>query len=153
MEVKKEKRVVEVTETTYVAVDGQEFATERDCLQYEAKLELQKRIEDAEQFRIKKLDERMPLSLEEAGENNTFRWYEVRSKEEFDILNKAYKDSIAAPANYPELICVETCGYEAYMDDAYSYNVTGLKKETKNFWETMGYEVTFEKKEDITREN
>lgn len=141
---KVEKQIIEQEIFVYVAEDGKRFKTERECKQYETECVLKKQIEMAEKLRIVKLDEFIPLSNQEFNENNTFVWYEVKNKEDFDALNKAYAYELKEPSLYPEIICVETTGYEAYMDDAYGYNLRDLKQTTEDFWEKFGYKVTFE---------
>ena len=42
-------------------------------------------------------------------------------------------------------MCVETVGYEAYMDDAYSYNMGTCKKITESLWKELGYKINFRK--------
>ena len=79
------------------------------------------------------------------NENNTFRWYKLNNETDFETVNKAYGNSLNVPESYPEIMCVETVGYEAYMDDAYSYNMKTCKKITESFWKELGYEINFRK--------
>ena len=103
-----------------------------------------KKIELAERLRIRELDEKIPLDDEgEVNENNTFRWYEVKDINDFTALNAAYQEQLKAPSVYPETICVETVGQEAYTDDAYNYNMEEIKEKTRDFWNQLGYKVSF----------
>lgn len=147
MNTKTVKKVIEQETMIYVADDGREFTSETECKQYEEKIIFNNKIEAAEKLRITELDEMIPLS-DDGGinENNTFRWYRVENETDFDVLNEAYGNSLCRPSIYPEVICVETIGYEAYMDDAYSYNMTTCKYITESFWNKLGYKVTFEEK-------
>lgn len=154
-EIKKEqiekyvKQLVEEEREIYVADDGKEFKTKRECISYEKNLEKERKIEAAERLRISDLDEFVPLSTDGlVNENNTFRWYKVKNEEEFNILNRAYLNNLQ-PDNYPEIICVETVGIEPYMDDAYDYHTSRMMENTKNFWEKLGYKVAFEKEREI----
>lgn len=155
-EIKKEqvekyvKQLVEVEREVYVTDDGKEFKTERECINYEKNLLKEREIEAAEKLRIPDLDEFLPLDTDGlVNDNNTFRWYKVRSEEEFNILNAAYEEALTKPDNYPEIICVETVGFEPYMDDAYDYHMGRMMKNTKEFWKKLGYKVTFEKKREF----
>lgn len=137
--------VIEKKRIMYVAEDGEEFYDEQSCKRYEEKLSRNKFIEEAEKFRIAELDEQLPLSDDGMmNEDNTYRWYKIKNEAEFDIVNEAYRKSLSAPKNYPEIICVETVGHEPYMDDAYSYNMETCREITKAFWEKLDIIVTFE---------
>ena len=116
-EIKKEqvekyvKQLVEVEREVYVTDDGKEFKTERECINYEKNLLKEREIEAAEKLRIPDLDEFLPLDTDGlVNDNNTFRWYKVRSEEEFNILNAAYEEALTKPDNYPEIICGQNDG-------------------------------------------
>lgn len=154
-EIKKEqvekyvKQLVEEEREIYVADDGKEFTTKKECISYEKNLLKESKIEAAEKLRISDLDEFIPLSTDGlVNGDNTFRWYKVRSEEEFNILDRAYSNNLQ-PDNYPEIICVETVGHIPYMDDAYDYHVGRMMENTEKFWKKLGYKVTFEKEREI----
>ena len=149
MEIKKETKLVEEEITTYIAIDGTKFYTERECKRYEKGLEKEELIKRAEKFRIKDLDYRVPIDDSALpSENNYFVWYKVETPEDFDVIDKAYRNQVVEPETYPEMICVETNGNEEYEGDVYSYNLSGMKASTEYFWKDMGYKVTFEKVEE-----
>lgn len=143
MKILKETKII--TNKVYVAVDGEKFGTERECRAYEQKLALMGKIEEAEKLRIEELDEMLPLDNAEMYENNTFRWYKINSREDFDTLCEACKTNWDYPINYPEIVCVETVGYYAYKDENYIYYLSTLMKAAKEFYEKFGYKLTFEK--------
>lgn len=143
------KQRVEEDLEVYIANDGEEFENETECIFYENNLEKERKINAAEKLRIPNLDELTPLSVNGlVDENNTFRWYKVKNEDEFNILNMAYLNDLQ-PDNYPEIICVETIGYEPYKDQAYDYHMSRMMEDTKDFWEKLGYKVTFEKEREI----
>lgn len=145
MKIKEETKIIEQKIITYVADDGTEFRTESECKDYEVKQFSKYLIEAAEKLRIPELDEYLPLSNDGLmNENNTFRWYKLNNETDFEIVNKAYGNSLNTPESYPEVMCVETVGDEAYMDYAYNYNMETCKKITENFWKELGVKVTFE---------
>lgn len=146
MKVKEETKMVEQTVTLYVAEDGTEFRNKHECIKYEEEKALENWIVKAEELRIAELDDCLPLSNDGLiNDNNIFRWYRLKSKEDFDIVENAYsKGCLSKPSTYPEVICVETCGYEPYKDDAYNYHLTDCKIMTEEFWKAMGYKVVFE---------
>lgn len=146
MEIKIRKKFIEEEIKLYVAEDGTEFETKKACRNYEDMILHPANIKQAEKLRIKYLDEVIPLS--DSGltdENNTFRWYNVENEEDASILNDAYRIKFKPSLVYPEIICIETAGYEPYKDDAYAYHVTNLKGITENFWKKLGYRVVIEK--------
>ena len=146
MKIKEETKLVEQKVFTFVAEDGTEFITEKECKDYEEKQIFKALIEEAEKLRITELDEHLPLSNDGlANEYNTFRWYKLNNETDFETVNKAYGNSLNEPKSYPEIMCVETIGYEAYMDDAYSYNMETCKEITESFWKELGYEINFRK--------
>jgi len=147
MRIEIEKKIIEQENNVYIADDGTEFTTQHDCEKYEKEQEKKAYIELAETLRIAELDEQTPLTCGETYENNTYRWYKVNNQEEFDALNKAYDNQVgtACLISYPQIICVETCGYEPYQDDCYSYFLSDCLKETGQFWKLFGYDVNFTK--------
>ncbi len=146
MKVKEEIKTIEQKIISYIAEDGAEFKTEKECNDYEQKQILKELIEAAERLRITELDEQIPLSNNGLIDiNDTFRWYKLKNKEDFETVNKAYVNNLGEPEKYPEVICVETYGYEVYTDDAYSYDMKTCKEITENFWKKLGYKVTIEK--------
>ena len=148
MRIETEIKMVEQEIVKYIAEDGLIFESECECKKYEEKQILQELIKQAEKLRMKELDDQIPLSDDGLmNENNTFRWYRLENQKDFKTLNKAYGNQLEEPKNYPEIMCVETDGYEAYLDDAYSYDMTTCKTITENFWEKFGYKVTFEREE------
>lgn len=112
-------------------------------MKYEKKQEERKAIEAAEKFRLPELDDKLPLDYD-VNENNSFRWYKLSKKDDFDAVNKAYANGLKEPTHYPEIMCVETVGGEPYEDDAYSYNMSTCRATTEEFWNRLGFKVTFE---------
>ena len=148
MRVKEETKMVEQTVTLYVAEDGTEFKSEHECRKYEEAKALEVFIEKAEVLRIKEFDDYLPLTCNGLTDDcNVFRWYKLESKEDFDIVESAYgyRSCFSKPNSYPEVMCVETVGFEPYEDDSYNYNMEEIKGVTKEFWKMLGYNVEFEK--------
>ena len=135
-----------IKEQVYIAEDGSEFAFYSDCLEYERKNRKDKIEEAAEKLRITELDDLVPLtSSGDVHYENTFCWYRLNSREDFEKVNAAYKDALYEPENYPEIMCVEIVENYEYEDDGYDCSLSRCKKETIDFWKKFGYEVEFKK--------
>ena len=142
MEVRTEKRMVEVFDTTYVANDGTEFKTEGSCLEYERKLAEDEHKAKADKFRLVDLDGTYPLDVDAQyiNDNHAYTWYQVNSEEDLNTLEDVY-GGIGKPCSYPDIVCIETDDY--YTDDCWSYWLSDMKKSTIAFWKAFGYEVEF----------
>jgi len=89
---KKEMREVETT--IYVACDGMEFISREECIKYEREWFNQNLLEKLEKIETcDALDDYMPFDGREHQENNTFRWYRPKNKEEIAILQEIYNPS------------------------------------------------------------
>lgn len=145
MTIREEEKVVKTMISVFVADDGKEFTSKYECEKYEEKQKKNKAVEQAETLRVSSLDDLMPITTDGLpNENNTFRWYLLENEKDFETVNNAYAGTLGKPPAYPEIMCVETCGYEAYMDDAYSYDMAACRTTTEEFWKKLGYKVTFE---------
>lgn len=148
MEIKTEIKTVtkEYIKEKYIADDGTEFDRQYECEDYERKCKLSSVIKSAEELRLKQYDNVLPISKDGlVNENNTFCWYELKNEEDYIALVKACGDNVTKPMQYPEIVCIETCGYKEYMDDAYSYRLSDLKTITEDFWKQFGYKVKIER--------
>lgn len=146
MEIRKYKKIIEQEVTVYVAEDGTEFSSSRDCINYEANLRLEKKIKEVERLRIKELDGVIPFNNDGIMNcENEFRWYDVTNKDDFDAINDIYNNNLTQPVIYPEIICVETYGYDSYGGDAYDYHMTACKKNTEDFWNQVGFKCVIER--------
>lgn len=146
MEIKETVKLIEQKVFTYIANDGTEFLSESECREHEKNLELKTFIEGAEKLRVKELDDVIPISTEAIINDNTFLWYKLNNKQDFEILNKAYNNSLYEPSVYPMFKCVENSYYNPYDSDYYyDYDLCECKNITENFWNKFGYKVIFEK--------
>lgn len=77
--------------TIYIAIDGTEFLTQKECMEYEQKVE---------EFILKlgkikhfpDFDQRSGSSFDwgEHNKNYTYRWYKPKNKEEIKMLQQVY---------------------------------------------------------------
>lgn len=148
MRTEKKTKMVEITETKYIADDGRKFASEKECKDYEKSEKRKYFIEEAEKLRIKDLEDLMPLVLDETMEYHEYRWYKLQNKNDYNILSETYSGNyFVEPASYPAIMCVETYDYycDEYDGDAYSFTLDECKEDTIKFWERQGYKVTIKK--------
>lgn len=138
-----EIRAVERKVTVYIAEDGTEFYSADMCKDYEKRL---KSIKTAEELRIAKLSNMLPITNVEFSENNYFEWYLIRNRDDFDAVRQAYtREWFEDCVEYPNIMCVERTDCQEYEGDAYSYFLTSLMGEMMDFWRKMGYEIEFRK--------
>lgn len=148
MRTEKKTKLVEITETKYIADDGREFTSARDCEQHEKAEKRKVFIDKAEKLRIKELEDLMPLVLDETMEHHEYRWYKLQNENDYNILSEAYSGNyFGEPASYPVIMCVETYDYycDDYDVDAYSFTLDKCKEDTIKFWKKQGYKVRIEK--------
>lgn len=143
MKIRVEKRVVEVEDKIYIAVDGKEFATEAECVAHEEDLDNEQIRAEAEKFEIKELEDTYPLDVDAQyiNDNHGFKWYKVNNEEEFEAVAKAYRsDDFKTLKSYPEVICVETNEWD---EDAWLHILSEMKEATVLFWKRHGFDVEF----------
>lgn len=143
MVTKEEKRVVEVVDTVYVAVDGTRFKTESACLKYEEEyIKTQERVESIE---INELYDTYPLdtNAQYISENHEYNWYRVSNEDDYNCLVEMYGDDVVRPKAYPDVICIENDIY--YKPDMWSYLLSDMMESTIAFWKKQGYDVKLNK--------
>ena len=150
MEIKTTKRLVEIEDKVYIAQDGKEFATLKECEDYESNLENQSLLEAIALLELKELENLPPLDTDAQyiSDNHIFKWYKVNTLEEFEMVRKAIEGNWggwSAPVSYPETICVEIDDYDP--NSTYMYKLSDMKNSTIGFWECFGLSVEFKKGE------
>ena len=143
MEIRVEKRVVEIEDKIYIAEDGKEFSTQSDCENYEKEIEDIRLRAGAEKFEIKELEDTYPLDTDgqEIQENHCYKWYRVNNAEELKIVANLYNADFGKFKTYPQTICVE---YGYYHDELrWIYSLSDMKQSTVEFWRKHGFDVEF----------
>ena len=143
MEIRVEKRVIEVENKIYIAEDGKEFSTQADCENYEKDIEDARLRAGAEKFEIKELEDTYPLDTDgqEIQENHCYKWYRVNNAEELNTIADLYNADFGEFKTYPQTICVE---YEYYHDEfRWIYSLSDMKQSTVEFWKKHGFDVEF----------
>ena len=143
---KEEKRMVEITDTVYIAVDGTRFKTESACLAYEK--EYNKIQERAESIEINELYDTYPLDTDGQyiNEHHEYNWYKVSNEDDYNCLVEMYGDDVVRPKSYPDVICIENDIY--YKSDIWSYLLSDMMESTIVFWNKQGYDVKIDKRLD-----
>ena len=143
MEIRTEKKLVEIMQTTYIAFDGKEFVDKTDCENYEKKLEKAKLSKEVETFELKGLEDIYPLDTEggEVSGNHCYKWYKVNNTEELNKVANLYNADFGEFKSYPQTICVE---FDYYYDEyRWIYTLSDMQKQTVEFWKKHGFDVEF----------
>ena len=144
MEIKRTKRLVEIEDEVFIAEDGTEFASLKDCQKYEDELQTKKTLSEAEKLEIKELEDTAPLDTDAQyiEECHCFAWYKVNNAEELGIIAEAYtNDSLRDLKSFPETICIEYD--DNYRSDSYMFLLSDMRESTINFWKKHGFAVEF----------
>lgn len=135
-------KLVERPVTVYIADDGTEFDTERQCRDYELDLrdELLAGIETCPDA------ECCPnFDGNECPENHNYFWYKPKNTTEIETIGKAYgiqlNESIAG-----QWICIE----EGYDGDAWWSSLDEGIKYVNKLLDMLGYEMTITESEEET---
>ena len=150
-------RVEERTETrtikinTYVAEDGKEFNTQRECLDYENELKKSDVMKQLDEMRIPELDDITPLHSDPNDFTwyHDFRWYKVNNEDDVNKLEQMYVDAGYIINSfdcdtYPNLF-----GIEEADNEVYSYTFTEMQNLVSTFFnEKFGIEIEYKRKED-----
>lgn len=128
--------------TRYVADDGTEFETERECRQYEGAQKFQKDMEKVNRLRIYNYDDHIPLHADACySDCSVYRWYKVNNEEELAEVEEAYGEPTKIK-QFPTIVCMERED-EDYIGQPYSIDLETIKKNTIDFFEGLGIKVEF----------
>lgn len=143
MEIKTTKRFVEIEDKVYVAKDGKEFPTLKECKDYEYALSRDEIISKAKELEINLNIYPLDTDAQYINDSHCFAWYNVTNEEEFNVIAQAHNNDFWGGLNsYPEIICVE---YEGdYEGDSWIHTLSDMKEATVSFWEHFGYSVKFD---------
>lgn len=151
MEIKTEKRTVEIEETIYIAEDGKEFSSEKECIEYEEELKVKELKAIVDKLEVAKFHELYPLDTCGLciGENKEYNWYKVNNNNELNTLERYYNkgETYLEQERFPEIVCVEH-DYCYPREDAWFYLLSNMKKSTIAFWKEFGLDVEFKKVEE-----
>ena len=118
-----EKKIIEIKseKEIFVADDGTEFATERECEDYERAVRWVNILKLP--TRIPELNDVCPLNYEENSESSNFVWFKLVSQEDVETLNKLLPETVDGFVQ-TGLVCVENRFddyYTFYFEDSYEY--------------------------------
>ena len=141
MKIEEKEITIKQIERKYIADDGEEFYTERDCKKHEEQLEFEKSLEEVKSFMIYE-DNYVPCDGECNMKNHMYRWFKVENQRQLDIINAIYQTYLQIK-NFPEYVNIEQ-----YNETDYDCSATTLTKckeyVTKFFTEGFGITVKFE---------
>lgn len=136
------KRMKEVEEKMYIAFDGKEFYTEKDCLEHEAEQTRLKHQQRINEMKIKEFYG-APCDGCENMESWDYEWFKVESEEDMNVLSEYYQMDVmnmSKVKEFPAFVCVEnsSCG------DAWLVTLDECKNYVEEFFaKGFGIDVTF----------
>ena len=146
MRIEERKEIKEVVNNIYIAEDGTEFASERECKKYETEQEKSFYLEKLKNIECAATS--YPPTLgEDILENNYFDWYRPKTNDELVTLNEAYPGINIDVECLNRWICVEhteeteACGgynYVSQIDMSMNY--------VKQLFNKLGYDVEFKER-------
>lgn len=146
-EIRKEERTIVDEFSIYIAEDGKEFESKRECEKYEKQLLVEKYLD-------RELNDLIPIHYDSSfSDYNSYRWFKVNNKEEFDDLDEALSDNgyyyLHEVKTYPNYICLESeDDYELNgWNTDYNYNLDESMEIAKAYFDLFGIEVEFKRKE------
>lgn len=141
MEVITKTEIREVSIKSYIAKDGKEFTSERECRDYEERMEREEACNSIKDLLV--YDDtvaKIPCDGGENYENHVWEWYKVENQEQLNRLN-VFFNTCAAVEIFPEYVCIEH-----YDDDeGYSQTLTNCIDYVKRFFKDFGYGVELTK--------
>lgn len=111
MEIKEEKKVIEQVTNIYIADDGKEFKTQKECEKYENNLLLVQLEEKA--MAIKHISFTPVL----VDNDHEYKWFYVTNQEELNAIQDYYNNSYPSYGiNYEDIVFPEWVGIEEGYD-------------------------------------
>ena len=150
----------------YIANDGREFWNQEACLVYEKSIETYKRMEKkklADQLIIK--DFHLVPQVKNADDDMYYTYFRVTCQEDLNLLKEVFNIDFLnlKEEDFPEILI---CGsgvdlenkdmyqdkdtyekFELFLDEFTWDSLSGIQQDTIEYWEDLGYKVTFEKQD------
>ena len=141
-EIRKEERVVVNEYKKYIAEDGKEFDTKRECQNYELDLAIEKAEEKTKQFIIDV--DITPLTLYDDFRECDTKWYKVNSIDDLETVKEYYSLKSGDEYGYnvysfPAIVCI--ADYDDYYD---VYTLENIMKQTEGFFDKFNIKINFE---------
>lgn len=131
-----QKKIIEekIEKEIFVAEDGAEFASERECENHERDIRWANILRLP--TRIPNLDNVCPLYYDDCSENSNFVWFKLASSEDVEALNKLLPETVDGFVK-PGMVCIENRFGDYYtfcFEDSFECAVNFFK----NFGLTVG---------------
>lgn len=132
-----QKKIIEekVEKEIFVAEDGVEFTSERECEDHERDVRWANILRLP--TRIASLDDVCPLNYEDCSESSSFVWFKLTSPEELAALNKLLPETVDGFVQ-TSLVCVEN-----RCDDYYTFVFEDSVECAVNFFASFGMVAEF----------
>ena len=153
IEKREEERIIKDVFTIYIAKDGAEFETERECKRYEEAKEKERRLEKLDRFIVKEFENMFPIHDDGSfSEFMYYTWLKADNKEELNELRDILGERLTVfgiENTFPFYICFETEEEFSGEPSEWYYTLDESKRITQSYFERFGYEVIFRRKEVI----
>lgn len=158
MKIETKERIIK--DTVYIAEDGKRFTTKSYCLQYEERLkERQTWEEEREKLNNLIMDFYDAPMTNVADCENSFTYFSIKDQKDLDLLKRVFfiDDDISMLENFPAVVICESYQdledidtYDEMIEnvsDTYWNTLDQIKKETIDYWKSLGYDITITKKD------
>lgn len=158
MKIETKERIIK--DTVYIAEDGKRFMTKSHCLQYEERLkERQTWEEEREKLNNLIMDFYDAPMTNVADCENSFTYFSIKDQKDLDLLKRVFfiDDDISMLENFPAVVICESYQdledidtYDEMIEnvsDTYWNTLDQIKKETIDYWKSLGYDITITKKD------
>lgn len=130
-----QKKIIEekIEKEIFVAEDGAEFTSERECEDHEREIRWANILRLP--TRIAKLDNVCPLNYDDCPDCSQFVWFKLNSSKDVEALNKLLPETVDE-FKKPRMVCVEN-----RYDDYYIFDFEDGVEYAKQFFENFGLTI------------
>lgn len=146
---KKVNKKVTFDVEVFVAEDGREFETKRDCESYESTLKKESQKRKLREIKTcEELNDYSPLDGGEYYENHCYKWYFVETKEQLDLILSFYNIKPLVPLSLNQWVCIDYEYSENYYDYyAWCTPISSSLDRIQFQLEKLGYDVKISRKD------
>lgn len=153
IEKREEERTIKDVFNVYIAEDGTEFETERECKRYEQNVIRERQLKLLDKFMCHELEDLIPIHYDASfSEFCNYTWFKADNEEELNELEELLGEKLRAnwvENTFPFYICIETEDEFSGWASEYQYTLDESKQIAQNYFKKFGLEIEFKRKEDV----